>query len=90
MNPILHYMLKPGAILLCLVALFFLIGTILRGRRIPQCFQCGAIKVRPSRPIGFLDLAGARLMIRSYRCSGCLVRFHAMRFTEPAEGWREN
>jgi hypothetical protein len=85
-----HYLFKPGAILTCLIALFFLAVTIQRGRQIPQCFRCGALKVRPSRPSGLLDLAGARFMIRSYRCSGCLVRFHAMRlFSRPVTGWVE-
>lgn len=80
------YLFRPGVVLLAIVAFCFLVVTILRGRQIPQCFRCGALKVRPSRPIGFLDLAGNLLMIRSYRCSGCLERFHAIRwFSQPKQ-----
>jgi hypothetical protein len=73
--------LEPGAILLALIVLSFLAIVIVRGRQIPQCFQCGAMKVRPSRPVGFWDNAGNLLLIRCYRCSGCRARFHAMRLS---------
>jgi hypothetical protein len=73
------YLFEPGAILFALVAFSFVVVTILRGRQIPQCYLCGATKVRPSRPAGILDLVGTFLLIRSYRCSGCRERFHAMR-----------
>jgi hypothetical protein len=73
------YIFEPGAIIIALIAVCFLLISIDRGRQIPQCFQCGAIKVRPSRPNGFLDFAGNLIMIRAYRCSGCRARFHAMR-----------
>jgi hypothetical protein len=76
------YLIEPGAIFLFLIAFSFLLTAVLRGRRIPQCFQCGAIKVRPSRPTGLWDLAGKLLLIRSYRCSGCLLRFHALRLRQ--------
>jgi hypothetical protein len=73
------YLFEPGAILFALVALSFMLMAFIRGRQIPQCFQCGAIKVRPSRPTGILELVGTFLLIRSYRCAGCRARFHAMR-----------
>jgi hypothetical protein len=73
------YLVEPGAILIAFIALFFLLAAISRGRLIPQCFQCGAIKVRPSRPTGFWDLTGTFFQIKAYRCAGCQSRFHAMR-----------
>jgi hypothetical protein len=73
------YMFEPGAILMAFVVISLLIATVIRGRQIPQCFQCGAIKVRPSRPAGFWDAAASVFLIRCYRCSGCRARFHAMR-----------
>lgn len=76
------YLLAPGAvlgaILILLISLGFLLSAFMRGRNIPRCFQCGAVKVRPSPPIGFLDIAGSVLMIRPYRCMGCRARFHAV------------
>jgi hypothetical protein len=77
MHP-LRYLLEPGAILMVVVSLGFLANGIVRGLGIPRCFLCGAVKVRPSPPAGFLDLAGSALMIRPYRCLGCRARFHAV------------
>jgi hypothetical protein len=79
------YFFRPGAIILAVFFIFgFVVMPILRGRQIPQCFQCGAIKVRPSPPSGFWDAACNLFLIRSYRCSGCRARFHAMRlFARP-------
>jgi hypothetical protein len=73
------FLFEPGAILIALIAFSFLGIAIFRGRQIPQCFVCGAIKVRPSRPHGFLDHAARLFMIKAYRCAGCRARFHAMR-----------
>lgn len=73
------YLFEPGAILLAFIGFSFLVMTFIRGRQIPQCFQCGALKVRPSRRAGFLDAAATLFLIRSYRCSGCRRRFHALR-----------
>ena len=73
------YLFEPGAILFTFLIFSFLVITFIRGRRIPQCFQCGALKVRPSRPVGFWDSAGTLLLIRAYRCFGCRARFHALR-----------
>lgn len=73
------YLFEPGAILFAFIAFSFLAMIIMRGRQIPQCFLCGAFKVRPSRPVGFWDAAATFFLIRAYRCSGCRARFHAMR-----------
>jgi hypothetical protein len=74
------YIFKLGAILLTFISLGFLSMSIWRGRRIPRCMQCGAPKVRPSTPAGFLDLAASVLQIHPYRCMGCRARFHAVSF----------
>ena len=75
------YLIAPGAFLTMCLALCCLMTAIMRGRKIPQCFRCGAVKVRPSRPSGLLDLAAAKFLIRSYRCLGCRERFHALRIS---------
>jgi hypothetical protein len=72
------YLFGPGVILLAVISLGFVVMSILRGRSIPRCFECGAVKVRPSPPLGFLDLAAALFQIRAYRCEGCRARFHAV------------
>lgn len=72
------YMVKMGAVLMLFVSLGFVAMSILRGRHIPQCFECGAIKVRPSAPLGFFDLAASILRIQAYRCEGCRARFHVL------------
>ena len=78
------YLLEPGAVLVAIVLFSFLIMIFLRGRRIPECFQCGAFKVRASRPAGPIDLAASAFLIRPYRCMGCLARFHALSLTSRA------
>lgn len=78
MEQIAIYLFKPAAIVMAFLGLSFLVMSILRGRRLPQCFSCGAMKVRPSRPCGLLDFAGAFFLIRPHRCAGCRVRFYAM------------
>lgn len=81
MHKLLH-ILEPGAILIGLIVLSSLVISMIRGLQIPQCFYCGATKVRPARPTGLLEAAAIILLIRPYRCSGCRVRFHAMRLFE--------
>jgi hypothetical protein len=73
------YIFEPGAILIALIVFSALVATMIRGRQIPQCYYCGAAKVRSSRPTGVLDVIANLILIRSYRCSGCQARFHAMR-----------
>ena len=59
------------------IACPFIVVVLLRGYRIPECYSCGAMKVRPSRVVGFWDLLGNAFLIRPFRCSGCRERFHA-------------
>ena len=76
-----YFFEEPGAILLAIIAFSLMLALIGRGRQIPRCYYCGAMKVRGSRPIGLLDKTVSFLLIRSYRCSGCLTRFYAMRLS---------
>ena len=78
MQQMLH-IVELGAIFFGVVVLSSLVITMIRGFQIPQCFYCGAIKVRQARSTGFWESAAAVILIRPYRCSGCRVRFHAMR-----------
>jgi hypothetical protein len=80
MHNMLH-IIKPGAILVAVVFLSALVISMIRGLQIPQCFYCGAVKVRPARPSGFWETVAMLLLIRPYRCLGCRARFHAMRFS---------
>jgi hypothetical protein len=73
------YIFEPGAILIVIIVFSALIATMIRGRQIPQCYYCGAVKVRSSRPVGFLDTVATFMQIKSYRCAGCQARFHALR-----------
>jgi hypothetical protein len=71
----------PGVILLAIVAFSLVLALIGRGRQIPRCYYCGAMKVRGSRPLGLWDKALSLFLVRAYRCSGCLTRFYAMRLS---------
>lgn len=82
----LRYFTKLGAVLMAVIACPFLIVLLLRSYKIPQCFSCGAMKMRASRVIGFWDSFGSALQIRPYRCEGCRERFHAFfLFGDPAK-----
>jgi hypothetical protein len=72
------FFVEFGAILLALIGCPFLIMTLLRSHKIPECFSCGAMKVRPSRPSGWWDSVCGFFMIQPYRCGGCRERFHAL------------
>jgi hypothetical protein len=61
---------------MALIALFFFVMVFLRSRKIPECFSCGAMKVRPTRVVGFWDTVGYAFQLRPYRCEGCRERFH--------------
>jgi hypothetical protein len=82
MLEIIVYLFKPAAVVAALLALSFLIVTIARSRHLPQCFSCGAMKVRPSRPDGILDHIRGFFLIRPHRCSGCRERFYAVRLAD--------
>jgi hypothetical protein len=75
--------LQPSAILIALIVCTFFVMAFLRGRRLPQCSSCGAMKARPSRPSNILEAAGAILLIRPYRCGGCRERFYVLRLSNP-------
>ncbi len=75
------YLIRPGIVVVSLVMIGSFLMAFFRGRRIPHCFQCGACKVRISRPLGLLDEAASLLMIRTFRCTGCLTRFHAVKIS---------
>jgi hypothetical protein len=81
MRNLLH-IIEPGAILIVVIVFCSLVISMIRGLQIPQCFYCGATKVRPVRRTGFWEAAAIVLLIRPYRCSGCRVRFHALRLFE--------
>ena len=68
-----------GAALIALIALPFVVMVILRSRKIPECFSCGAMKVRPSRVVGFWDTFGIAFQLHPYRCGGCRERFYGLR-----------
>ncbi|HTB11742.1 MAG TPA: hypothetical protein VK752_09230 [Bryobacteraceae bacterium] len=71
------YFVEFGAALIGLICLPILAMMLVRGHKIPECFSCGAKKVRSSRPVGFWDTCGYAFMIRPFRCGGCRERFHA-------------
>jgi len=81
MHP-LRTVLELWSLLTALLGVAVVVMTAMRGRRIPECFACGAMKVRPTRPIGLLDGIARLILIRPYRCEGCQGRFRALRFSD--------
>jgi hypothetical protein len=75
--------LKPSAILIALIVSTFLVMAFFRGRRVPQCSSCGAMKARPSLPSGLLEASAGILFIRPYRCGGCRERYYVLRVANP-------
>lgn len=73
-----RHFLEFFGVSLAAMIVFFVIMLIVRGWRIPQCYICGAMKVRPSRPSGFMDAVARFFKIRPFRCEGCQARFHAL------------
>jgi hypothetical protein len=67
------------AALVALVSLAVIVTLGLRTYKIPECFSCGARKVRPTHSIGFWDTLATAFMIRPYRCGGCRERFYGFR-----------
>lgn len=72
-----RFFIELGAALMAAIALPYLLVTLYRSHRIPECYSCGAMKMRPSRIVGFWDVLGSAFMIVPYRCLGCRERFHA-------------
>jgi hypothetical protein len=52
--------------------------------RIPECWSCGAVKVRRSESHSVTDAALRYLFLIPYRCRGCRVRFYGIR----ASAWK--
>jgi hypothetical protein len=73
------YLAELGASLMAGIALLFFVVVIIRSHKIPQCYACGAMKVRPSRAEGFWDTLLTAFVIRPYRCGGCRARFYGFR-----------
>jgi len=71
------YLAGLGAVLMSLVAVPFLFMMLLRSHKIPECFSCGAMKVRQSRTTGSWESFCSTFLIQPYRCEGCQRRFHA-------------
>ena len=67
------------AALAALISLAIIVTLLLRTYKIPECFSCGARKVRPTHSVGFWDTLGTAFMIRPYRCGGCRERFYGFR-----------
>lgn len=74
------YFLGLSAALMAVIALPYLLVTLYRSRRVPECYSCGAMKMRPSRVVGFWDVLCGAFLITPYRCTGCRERFHAFTF----------
>jgi len=74
----------PSVIVIVTICAGFAIRCLVRGLALPQCWRCGATKVRRSRSDGFSDAAASLLLLRPFRCTGCRARFYAPRILEPA------
>jgi hypothetical protein len=67
------------AALVALTSLAIIVTLGLRTYKIPECYSCGARKVRPTHSVGFWDTLATAFMIRPYRCGGCRERFYGFR-----------
>ncbi len=70
----------PGifvAFLLVLCGLAYLAGAGFRTWSLPGCWRCGAMKVRPSVSHSWVDSMALVVLLKPYRCAGCLTRFYA-------------
>jgi hypothetical protein len=70
----------PFIAVIVLIAAGFVIRSFMRSWGIPNCWHCGAPKVRPSRSERFADVAASLVLLRAFRCQGCRVRFYGPRF----------
>jgi hypothetical protein len=75
-----RYFAELAGILLGVIAGLFVIALFLRSHKIPECYSCGAMKVRPSRVVGLWDTVGLAFQVRPYRCGGCRERFYGFVF----------
>jgi hypothetical protein len=83
----LGYLAELGAALVAGIAFLFLVMVVLRSRKIPECYACGAMKVRPTRAEGFWDTFAMAFLIRPYRCGGCRERYYG--FRNSYEHWKK-
>jgi hypothetical protein len=74
-----RYFAELVAALLAMISLAIIVALLLRTYKIPECFSCGARKVRPTHSVGFWDTLGTAFLIRPYRCGGCRERFYGFR-----------
>src|SRR5665213_3327933 len=73
----------PSVIVVLSISIGFIAQSVFRSWDIPQCWRCGAAKVRRSRSDGIVDAMASLLLLRPVRCAGCRARFYAPRFLEP-------
>jgi hypothetical protein len=77
-----------AAVLITLVFVMITSVIVLRAAahswRIPECWSCGAVKVRRSESYSITDAALKFLYLIPYRCRGCRVRFYGIR----AAAWK--
>jgi hypothetical protein len=74
--------LLPGILFVALLALCGLAYLLMAGIRtwnLGECWYCGAEKVRPSKSRRWMDTAVGVLLLKPYRCAGCLTRFYGFR-----------
>jgi hypothetical protein len=81
--------LIPSVIVVFGIWAGFMVRSFLRGLCLPQCWRCGAPKVRRSRSDGFVDAAASVFLLRPFRCTGCRLRFFAPRFLETSRSFRK-
>jgi hypothetical protein len=67
------------AALLVLGWIIFLLLSLDRTRSMPQCWRCGASKIRRSHSHRWLDTFAAFSLLSPFRCRGCRSRFYALR-----------
>jgi hypothetical protein len=81
------YLAALGGALIGGIGLLFLVVVTVRSRKIPECYSCGAMKVRPSRAEGFWDTFATAFIIRPYRCGGCRERYYG--FRNSYDNWKK-
>ena len=54
-----RYFAELVAALLAMISLAIIVALLLRTYKIPECFSCGARKVRPTHSVGFWDTLGS-------------------------------
>src|ERR1700722_1935289 len=80
-----RYFAELVAALVAMISLAIIVALLLRTYKIPECFSCGARKVRPTHSVGFWDTLGTAFLIRPYRCGGCRERFYGFRRSTDAK-----